>query len=92
VASGTLAGVTRRTTIEPARQAGQPVQQGRLSAGDLRRAAAEVLITSTADGVIPATVIDGKPDDRALLHGDSSDNLPGLRHPRQRLARLSSMF
>src|SRR5262249_59345829 len=59
-ASGTLAGVTRRTVIELARQAGQPVEEGVLSPGDLRRAG-EVLITSTAGGVMPVTVVDGQP-------------------------------
>jgi branched-chain amino acid aminotransferase len=59
-ASGTLAGVTRRTVIELARQAGQPVDEGLLSPGDLRRAA-EVLITSTAGGIMPVTVVDGQP-------------------------------
>jgi branched-chain amino acid aminotransferase len=59
-ASGTLAGITRRTVIELARQAGQPVEEGLLSATDLRRAA-EVLITSTAGGVMPVTVVDGQP-------------------------------
>jgi len=57
---GTLAGVTRQTVIELARRAGQPVREGRLNADDLRRAA-EVLVTSTAGGVMPVTVIDGKP-------------------------------
>ena len=32
--SGTLQGITRRSTIKLARQAGQPVQQGRLSDED----------------------------------------------------------
>jgi branched-chain amino acid aminotransferase len=59
-ASGTLAGVTRRTVIELARQDGQPVEEGVLSPGDLRRAG-EVLITSTAGGVMPVTVVDGQP-------------------------------
>jgi branched-chain amino acid aminotransferase len=59
-AGGTLAGVTRRTVIELAAQAGQRVDQGQLTAGDLRRAA-EVLVTSTAGGVMPVTVIDGAP-------------------------------
>jgi branched-chain amino acid aminotransferase len=58
--SGTLAGVTRRTVIELARHAGQPVREGRLSDADLRRAA-EVLITSTAGGIMPATILDGQP-------------------------------
>jgi len=38
----------------------QPVQEGCLSAEDLRRAA-EVLVTSTAGGIMPVTVIDGQP-------------------------------
>lgn len=59
-AGGTLAGVTRRTTIELARQAGQPVEEGRLSDSDLRRAQ-EVLVTSTAGGIMPVTLVDGQP-------------------------------
>ena len=59
-ASGTLQGITRRSMIELARQAGQPVEEGRLSADDLYRAA-EVLVTSTAGGIMPVTVIDGQP-------------------------------
>ena len=35
--SGTLAGITRRSVIELAREAGQPVDEGRLTADDLRR-------------------------------------------------------
>ena len=66
-ASGTLAGVTRRTAIELAQQIGQPVEEGRLTAGDLRQAA-EVLVTSTAGGIMPVTAIDGKP---------VGDGLPG---------------
>jgi branched-chain amino acid aminotransferase len=59
-ASGTLAGVTRRSVIELASDAGDLVQEGRLTADDLRRAA-EVLITSTAGGIMPVTLIDGHP-------------------------------
>ena len=59
-AGGTLAGVTRRSVIELAREAGEVVEEGKLSAGDLRRAA-EVLITSTAGGIMPVTLIDGQP-------------------------------
>jgi branched-chain amino acid aminotransferase len=59
-ASGTLLGITRRSVIELAGQAGQPVEEGRLTAADLRRAA-EVLVTSTAGGIMPVTVIDGQP-------------------------------
>jgi branched-chain amino acid aminotransferase len=57
---GTLAGITRRSVIELAREAGHRVEEGRLSADDLCRAA-EVLVTSTAGGIMPVTVIDGKP-------------------------------
>jgi len=57
---GTLQGITRRSMIELARQAGQEVEEGRLSAEDLHRAA-EVLATSTAGGIMPVTVIDGQP-------------------------------
>jgi branched-chain amino acid aminotransferase len=58
--SGTLRGVTRRSVIELAREAGQEADEGRLSADDLRRAD-EVLVTSTAGGIMPVTVIDGTP-------------------------------
>ncbi len=57
---GTLQGITRRSMIELARQSGQPVEEGRLTDDDLRRAA-EVLVTSTAGGIMPVTVIDGRP-------------------------------
>jgi branched-chain amino acid aminotransferase len=59
-AHGILRGITRRSVIELAVQAGQPVHDGRLTAADLRRAA-EVLATSTAGGIMPVTLIDGKP-------------------------------
>ena len=59
-AAGTLEGITRRSVIELASEAGQPLQQGLLTADDLRRAA-EVLVTSTAGGIMPVTVIDGEP-------------------------------
>ena len=57
--SGTLAGITRRSVIELAAEAGQAMEEGLLTAGDLRRAA-EVLITSTAGGIMPVTRIDGQ--------------------------------
>ena len=41
-------------------RASEPVLEGRLSDADLRRAA-EVLITSTAGGIMPVTVVDGQP-------------------------------
>ncbi len=59
-ASGTLQGITRRSVIELAAEAGEPVQEGRLSAEDLCRAA-EVLVTSTAGGVMPVTTVNGQP-------------------------------
>jgi branched-chain amino acid aminotransferase len=59
-ASGTLFGITRRSVIELAAEAGQPVEEGRLTADELRRAD-EVLVSSTAGGVMPVTVIDGAP-------------------------------
>jgi branched-chain amino acid aminotransferase len=55
---GTLEGITRRSVLELAREAGQEADEGRLSADDLRRAS-EVLVTSTAGGIMPVTVIDG---------------------------------
>ena len=58
--SGTLQGITRRSLIDLARRAGQPVEEGRLTAEDLYRAA-EVLVTSTAGGIMPVTVMDGQP-------------------------------
>jgi branched-chain amino acid aminotransferase len=58
--SGTLQGITRRSVIELAREAGHEADEVRLSADDLRRAA-EVLVTSTAGGIMPVTVIDGMP-------------------------------
>jgi len=59
-ASGTLQGITRRSVLELAREAGHRAEQGRLSAADLRRAD-EVLLSSTAGGVMPVTAIDGEP-------------------------------
>jgi branched-chain amino acid aminotransferase len=58
--SATLRGITRRSVIEIAAEIGDPVQEGGLTADDLRRAD-EVLATSTAGGIMPVTVIDGKP-------------------------------
>jgi branched-chain amino acid aminotransferase len=66
-ASGTLQGITRRSVIEIADEAGEPVEQARLTADDLRRAT-EVLVTSTAGGIMPVTKVDGKP---------VGDGLPG---------------
>jgi len=58
--SGTLQGITRRSVIELVTEDGQAVDQGQLTASDLSRAE-EVLITSTAGGIMPVTVIDGGP-------------------------------
>jgi branched-chain amino acid aminotransferase len=58
--SGALRGITRRSVIELAAAAGQPLEEGRLSASDLGRAV-EALVASTAGGVMPVTVIDGEP-------------------------------
>ncbi len=57
---GTLAGITRRSLIELARDAGQRVDEGVLTVGDLLRSD-EVLVTSTAGGIMPVTVVDGRP-------------------------------
>jgi branched-chain amino acid aminotransferase len=59
-AGGTLQGITRRSVIELAAEAGHPVEQARLSAEELCRAA-EVLITSTAGGIMPVTAVNGEP-------------------------------
>jgi branched-chain amino acid aminotransferase len=59
-ASGTLQGITRRSVIELAAEAGQPAHEGQLTADDLRRAT-EVLVTSTAGGIMPVTALDGRP-------------------------------
>ncbi|HTS97443.1 MAG TPA: aminotransferase class IV [Streptosporangiaceae bacterium] len=59
-ARGTLQGITRRSVIEIAEENGERVEEGRLTAEDLRRAD-EVLATSTAGGIMPVTVIDGRP-------------------------------
>jgi len=59
-AAGTLQGITRQSVIELAAEEGEDLQQGSLSADDLRRAD-EVLATSTAGGIMPVTIIDGSP-------------------------------
>jgi branched-chain amino acid aminotransferase len=70
-AAGTLHGITRRTAIELMGEAGTPVEEGPLPAADVRRAE-EVLVTSTAGGVIPVTAVDsravgtGRPGARTL--------------------------
>jgi branched-chain amino acid aminotransferase len=58
--TGTLAGITRRSVIELAGEAGDLVEEGELTADDLLRAS-EVLVTSTAGGIMPVTTVDGRP-------------------------------
>lgn len=58
--SGVLEGITRKTVIELAREAGWPVEFVSLPAADLARAE-EVFLTSTAGGVIAVSRIDGRP-------------------------------
>jgi branched-chain amino acid aminotransferase len=57
---GVLEGITRRSVIELAEEQGMQVERERLSA-DVLRHASEVLICSTAGGIMPVTVIDGQP-------------------------------
>lgn len=57
-ASGTLHGITRRTAIELLREGGARVEEGVLPPADVLRAD-EVLVTSTAGGVIPVTAVNG---------------------------------
>ncbi len=59
-ASGTLQGITRQSVIELAAEEDHFLEQGSLSAEDLRRAD-EVLVTSTAGGIMPVTLVDGRP-------------------------------
>jgi branched-chain amino acid aminotransferase len=59
-ARGVLEGITRRTVIEIAMDAGIEVHAGDVRVNDLYRAA-EVFITSTAGGVMPVATLDGKP-------------------------------
>jgi len=56
---GTLQGITRRSVIELAGEENQDLEQGSLSADDLRRAD-EVLVSSTAGGIMPVTLVDGR--------------------------------
>ena len=59
-AAGALEGITRRTVIELARELGHEVRETTVPA-DAVRGADEVLITSTAGGVMPVTSVDGAP-------------------------------
>lgn len=57
---GVLAGITRRSVIELVEESDTRIEQGPVSAEQLR-GASEVLVTSTAGGVMPVTTIDGQP-------------------------------
>jgi branched-chain amino acid aminotransferase len=59
-AGGTLQGITRQSVIELAAEENHHLEQGSLSAEDLRRAD-EVLVSSTAGGIMPVTRVDGRP-------------------------------
>ena len=58
--AGVLEGITRKTVIELAREAGLSMSVGDLPVASLYRAT-EVFFTSTAGGVMPVTMLDGKP-------------------------------
>lgn len=58
-ADGVLHGITRRTVLEIADRAGIPVSVGELPVAELARAE-EVLLTSTAGGVMPVARLDGR--------------------------------
>lgn len=59
-AEGALLGITRRSVIELAQQAGIQVEVGPLHVDELRRAE-EIFFTTTAGGVMPVGMLDGKP-------------------------------
>lgn len=58
-AAGILEGITRRTVLELAREAGYTVHEQELHAAEAR-SAAELFLTSTAGGVMPVTRIDAE--------------------------------
>jgi len=57
--SGVLEGIIRRTVMELASELGIPLEQRAIPAGEMRRAE-EAFVTSTAGGIIPVTMVDGK--------------------------------
>jgi branched-chain amino acid aminotransferase len=57
---GILMGITRQTVFELAAEHGIPAREAQLTAYDLY-AADEVLLTSTAGGIMPLVEIDGRP-------------------------------
>lgn len=56
---GVLEGITRRTVIELAEESGVPLRLGAVSSKAVR-GADEVFVTSTAGGIMPVTVVDGR--------------------------------
>ena len=58
-ADGVLLGITRRTVLELAAQAGIPTRVTRFDA-DVLRSAEEIFVTSTAGGVMPVVSLDGQ--------------------------------
>jgi branched-chain amino acid aminotransferase len=59
-ASGVLPGITRRTVFDLCAELGLPATAAAVSVDALRNAD-EVFITSTAGGIMPVTVLDGRP-------------------------------
>jgi len=57
--AGTLQGITRRTVIELCTAHGVPIEEARLAVDDVVEAE-EVIVTSTAGGVMPVTTVAGK--------------------------------
>lgn len=58
--AGILAGITRATVIELARQAGFPVAEEAITRHDVY-AACEMFLTGTGAEIIPVTTVDGRP-------------------------------
>ena len=59
-ADGVLLGITRRTVLELAERERLPTRVTRFGA-DVLREASEIFLTSTAGGVMPVTLLDGRP-------------------------------
>lgn len=57
---GVLEGITRRTVVDIAREAGMQVTVGDIFVADLHRAT-ELFLTSTAGGIMPVATLDGRP-------------------------------
>ncbi|MGH2940997.1 MAG: aminotransferase class IV [Solirubrobacterales bacterium] len=71
---GALLGITRRSAIELAEEDGIPVKRGLLHVDELR-SAEEIFFTTTAGGVMPVGMLDGKP----IGDGDGSPGPKTLR-------------